>query len=37
VWTDTDYEYVKRQSELNSGQWMKIDDTRLTAVGSVSR
>jgi predicted transglutaminase-like cysteine proteinase len=37
VWSDTDYEYVKRQSELNSGQWMQIDDTRLTEVGSVTR
>ena len=37
VWTDTDYEYVKRQSELNSGQWMQIHDARLTAVGSLTR
>ena len=28
VWSDTDYEYVKRQSEFDSGQWMGIDDAR---------
>jgi predicted transglutaminase-like cysteine proteinase len=37
VWSDTDYQYVKRQSETNSGQWMAIDDARTTLVGSVTR
>jgi predicted transglutaminase-like cysteine proteinase len=37
VWTETDYEYVKRQSELHSGQWMQIDDAPMTAVGSLTR
>jgi predicted transglutaminase-like cysteine proteinase len=37
VWDDTDYLYVKRQSELNSGQWTAIDDARGTSlVGSVA-
>ncbi len=37
VWSDTDYEYVKRQSEYDTGQWMGINDARPVAVGSVSR
>lgn len=37
VWSETDYTYVKRQSELNSGQWMAIEDARMTAVGSLTR
>ena len=37
VWSDTDYQYVKRQSETNTGQWMAIDDARTTSVGSLTR
>jgi predicted transglutaminase-like cysteine proteinase len=37
VWTDTDYRYVKRQSEYDSGRWEAIDDARNTAVGSLTR
>lgn len=37
VWTDTDYQYIKRQSEFNSGQWTAIDDARATSVGSLTR
>jgi len=37
VWTDTDYQYVKRQSEFDSGEWMAIDDARTVAVGSLTR
>jgi len=38
VWSDTDYQYVKRQSEFNSGQWTAIDDARATtSVGSLTR
>jgi predicted transglutaminase-like cysteine proteinase len=37
LWTDTDYQYVKRQSEFNSGQWVAIDDARDISVGSVTR
>jgi len=36
VWNETDYRYVKRQSERNSGQWAAIDDVRTTAVGSLT-
>lgn len=34
VWSDTDYTYVKRQSETYAGAWMAIDDARMTSVGS---
>lgn len=37
VWTDTDYQYVKRQSERHSGRWSAIEDVRTVAVGSLSR
>ena len=35
VWNATDYEYVKRQSEYDSGQWVSIDDASGIAVGSL--
>lgn len=35
AWTDTDYVFLKRQSERNSGVWVAINDSRNTAVGSV--
>jgi predicted transglutaminase-like cysteine proteinase len=35
AWTDTDYTYIKRQSEQNSGAWVKINDGRADAVASV--
>lgn len=34
VWNETDYRYVKRQSEAYAGAWMAIDDARMTSVGS---
>lgn len=34
VWNETDYVYVKRQSETHSGQWTAIEDARTTLVGS---
>jgi predicted transglutaminase-like cysteine proteinase len=37
VWNETDYQYVKRQSETNSGQWLAIDDARTNLVGSLTR
>jgi predicted transglutaminase-like cysteine proteinase len=37
VWTDTKYQYLKRQSETDSGEWVSIRDGRAAtvAVGSV--
>ncbi len=37
AWNDTDYRYLKRQSETNSGEWVSIRDDRdsTIAVGSV--
>ncbi|MGN6469951.1 MAG: transglutaminase-like cysteine peptidase [Rhizobiaceae bacterium] len=37
VWTDTKYQYLKRQSETDSGEWVSIRDDRMptVAVGSV--
>ncbi|PSJ50299.1 transglutaminase-like cysteine peptidase [Kumtagia ephedrae] len=35
AWEDTPYTYLKRQSETNSGVWVKINDGRAEAVASV--
>lgn len=35
VWTDTDYRYLKRQSERNSGEWISIEDGHSVAVSSI--
>ncbi len=36
VWSETDYDYIKRQSEFDSGQWVGIEDNGNIAVGSLS-
>ena len=35
AWTETDYQFLKRQSERNSGVWVSVNDSRNTLVGSV--
>ena len=30
LWSQTDYQYVKRQSEFDTGKWVAIDDARTT-------
>ena len=35
AWNDTGYTYLKRQSETNSGVWVKIEDGSADAVASV--
>jgi predicted transglutaminase-like cysteine proteinase len=37
IWSQTEYRYVKRQSELDSGRWVAIDDARTSSVGSLAR
>lgn len=38
AWSQTEYTYLKRQSERNSGAWVAVDDSRqAVAVGSVRR
>ncbi|WP_425523489.1 transglutaminase-like cysteine peptidase [Jiella flava] len=34
-WEETDYTYLKRQSEANAGKWVGINDGRELLVGSV--
>lgn len=34
-WSQTEYQYLKRQSAANSGRWEGIDDNRNAVVGSV--
>ena len=35
LWTDTDYQYLKRQSDSDAGKWVGISDDRNILVGSV--
>lgn len=35
LWSNTDYTYLKRQSETNAGVWLSINDGRDPAVASV--
>ena len=35
AWDDTDYQYLKRQSETDAGHWNTINDDRNILVGSV--
>jgi predicted transglutaminase-like cysteine proteinase len=35
LWSETEYTYLKRQSETNSGQWVKIEDDHSPVVGSL--
>ncbi|GGD18832.1 transglutaminase-like cysteine peptidase [Aureimonas glaciei] len=35
-WKETEYRYLKRQSEKNSGDWVSISDDRNILVGSVN-
>ena len=35
AWSDTDYQFLKRQSERHAGQWLGIADDRNILVGSV--
>ncbi|HZP21474.1 MAG TPA: transglutaminase-like cysteine peptidase [Bauldia sp.] len=35
VWNDTDYTYIKRQSEFDTGSWVAVHDGRAVEVGSL--
>lgn len=35
LWSQTDYRYLKRQSETNSGAWVSIEDGEPALVGSI--
>jgi predicted transglutaminase-like cysteine proteinase len=37
AWHDTQYQFLKRQSERNSGTWISIGDDRQMLVGSVKK
>lgn len=37
IWSQTEYSYIKRQSEFDSGRWMAVDDARIPFVGSLAR
>lgn len=35
LWSETEYTYLKRQSSENAGRWVKLQDGRAVAVGTV--
>ncbi|WEX78740.1 transglutaminase-like cysteine peptidase [Sinorhizobium numidicum] len=35
LWSETEYTFLKRQSSENAGRWVKLQDGRAVAVGSV--
>ena len=35
LWSETEYRFLKRQSSAHAGKWMKLQDGRAEAVGSV--
>lgn len=35
LWNNTEYQYLKRQSNTHSGKWVSINDARSITVGSV--
>lgn len=38
LWSETEYRFLKRQSERHAGRWVKLEDGRATvAVGSVNK
>ena len=39
IWSDTPYQFVKRQSQADAGQWVLIDDSRqiVTTVASTNQ
>lgn len=37
LWNETDYQFIKRQANLDSGLWVSIDDDRSVLVGSIKR
>jgi predicted transglutaminase-like cysteine proteinase len=37
LWSDTEYTYLKRQSSTQPARWVKLQDGRAIAVGSVSQ
>lgn len=37
AWQDTQYRFLKRQSDQNSGVWVSVEDDRQMLVGSVRR
>lgn len=36
IWADTPYQFLKRQSQANAGEWVGIDDSRMTAVATTA-
>jgi predicted transglutaminase-like cysteine proteinase len=36
VWADTPYQFLKRQSQANAGEWVSINDSRTTVVATAS-
>jgi len=36
VWSDTNYEYIKRQSQADAGKWVGLNDDRATVIAAAN-
>ena len=36
VWSDTNYEYIKRQSQADAGKWVSLNDNRATVIAAAN-
>ena len=36
LWNETPYQYIKRQSQANAGEWVQIEDSRDVVVSVAS-
>lgn len=36
VWADTPYQFLKRQSQANTAEWVAIEDSRMTSVATTA-
>jgi predicted transglutaminase-like cysteine proteinase len=34
LWSDTEYQYIKRQSQADAGKWVAINDDRATVIAA---
>jgi len=37
LWSQTEYQFIKRQADRDSGRWVSIEDDRAVLVGSIKR
>jgi predicted transglutaminase-like cysteine proteinase len=36
LWKDTNYQYIKRQSQTDAGKWVGLNDNRATVIAAAN-